>query len=69
MAALLVSVLASACRTVTPEEIGLADSHRDLAEVKLSMNEPELAIKEYQAAIRQRSRRTRLGGRCRRRSG
>jgi Tfp pilus assembly protein PilF len=52
MAALLVSVLATACHTVTPEEIGLADSHRDLAEVKLSMNQPELAIKEYQAAIR-----------------
>jgi type IV pilus assembly protein PilF len=51
MAALLVSALASACRTVTPEEIGLADSKRDLAEVKLSMNEPELAIKEYQEAI------------------
>jgi len=52
MAALLVAVLASACHTVTPEEVGLSDSHRDLAEVKLSMGEPELAIKEYQAAIK-----------------
>ncbi|MGH9888243.1 MAG: tetratricopeptide repeat protein, partial [bacterium] len=53
LTALLVSVLATACQTVlSPEQIGLADSHRDLAEVKLSMNEPEVAIKEYQAAIK-----------------
>lgn len=45
-------IAASGCQTVaTPEEISLADSHRDLAEAKLSMGEPELAIKEYQAAL------------------
>lgn len=43
--------LASACSTVDPREIALADSHRDLADVKLSKGEPEVAIKEYQAAI------------------
>ena len=52
LAALLVLATASACRTVTPMDLGLADSHRDLAEAKLAKGEPELAIKEYQAAIR-----------------
>jgi len=52
LAALLVSGAASACRTVTPIDIGRADSHRDLAEVKLGKGETELAIKEYQVAIR-----------------
>jgi Tfp pilus assembly protein PilF len=52
LAALLVSGAASACRSVTPTDVGRADSHRDLAEVKLGMGETELAIKEYQVAIR-----------------
>jgi len=54
--ALLVCLIAlssaSACKTVSPADIALADSHRDLAEAKLAKGEPEVAIKEYQAAIR-----------------
>ena len=52
LAALLVLVAASGCHTVTPMNVGLADSHRDLAEAKLANGEPEVAIKEYQSAIR-----------------
>ncbi len=49
---LLALFASSGCQTVaSPEEIRLADSHRDLAEAKLAMGEPELAIKEYQAAL------------------
>lgn len=44
-------VLASACQTVGPREIALADAHRDFADAKLTKGEPEVAIKEYQAAI------------------
>jgi Tfp pilus assembly protein PilF len=45
-------VAASGCQTVvSPEDVRLADSHRDLAEAKLGMGEPEVAIKEYLAAI------------------
>ena len=52
LAALLWLGAASACHTLTPKDISLADSHRDLAEVKLAKGETELAIKEYQVAIR-----------------
>jgi Tfp pilus assembly protein PilF len=49
---LLALFAASGCKTVaSPQEISLADSHRDLAEAKLANGEPEIAIKEYQAAI------------------
>ena len=51
LASALALALASACSTVGPREIALADSHRDLADAKLSQGEPEMAIKEYQAAI------------------
>jgi Tfp pilus assembly protein PilF len=49
--ALVALALASACNTVGPREVALADSHRDFADVKLAKGEPEVAIKEYQAAI------------------
>ena len=52
LAALLVLALASACTTVTPIDVSKADSHRDLAEAKLAKGENELAIKEYQIAIK-----------------
>jgi Tfp pilus assembly protein PilF len=52
LAALVVLATSFACRTVTPTDVGLADSHRELAEAKLVNGEPEVAIKEYQAAIR-----------------
>jgi Tfp pilus assembly protein PilF len=36
---------------VTPQQIMLADSHRDLATAKLQKGEPEAAISEYRAAL------------------
>jgi Tfp pilus assembly protein PilF len=44
-------VAAAGCHTVTPQEILLADSHRDLATAKLAKGEPEAAIAEYRAAL------------------
>lgn len=52
LTALLVLGISSACATATPKDVNLANSHRDLAEVKLAMGETELAIKGYQTAIR-----------------
>ncbi len=52
LSALLVLAAASGCSTVNPVDVSLADSHRDLAEAKLAKGEPEVAIKEYQAAIK-----------------
>jgi Tfp pilus assembly protein PilF len=51
-AALLVLAVAGACQTITPTDVSMADSHRDLAEVKAAKGETELAIKEYQIAIK-----------------
>jgi Tfp pilus assembly protein PilF len=51
LASALALVLASACSTVGPREVALGDAHRDFADVKLAKGEPEVAIKEYQAAI------------------
>jgi Tfp pilus assembly protein PilF len=52
LAALLSLATATACTTVTPVDVVKADSHRDLAEVKLAKGENELAIKEYLIAIK-----------------
>lgn len=51
MAAAVALALASACNTPGPREVALADTKRDYADVKLSQGEPEMAIKEYQAAL------------------
>ncbi len=51
-AALFALGIASACTTVTPVDVSKANSHRDLAEVKLAKGESERAIKEYQIAIK-----------------
>jgi len=52
LGALSLLVASSACSTVTPTDVYMADSHRDLAEVNLAKGETELAIKEYQIAIK-----------------
>ncbi len=52
LAAIFVLGATAACTTVAPRDVSRADSHRDLAEVKLAKGETELAIKEYQTAIR-----------------
>ena len=52
LATLFALATASACTTVTPVDISKADSRRDLAEAKLAKGENELAIKEYQTAIK-----------------
>ena len=52
LAATLVLAVASACSTIRPTDFGLADSHRDLAEAKLTNGETEIAIKEYKIAIK-----------------
>lgn len=51
LAAVLALFFGAGCQTVSPQELALADSHRDLAEVKLSKGENELAIAQYRAAI------------------
>jgi type IV pilus assembly protein PilF len=51
VAALLALFAAGACKTVGEKELLLADTHRDMAEAKLSQGEPEAAIAEYQKAI------------------
>jgi len=52
LAALFMLAALSGCTTAaSPRSIGLADSHRDLAEANLAKGEAELAIKEYQTAI------------------
>jgi type IV pilus assembly protein PilF len=51
LASALVLTFVSACNTVSPGDVALADSHRNFADVKLSQGEPEIAIKEYQKAI------------------
>ena len=52
LVALLAGLAAIACATATPKDVSRADSHRDLAGVKLAKGETERAIKEYQTAIR-----------------
>jgi len=52
LAAFVALATASACATVTPIEVSKADSHRDLAEAKLTNGETEVAIKEYKIAIK-----------------
>lgn len=52
LVALLAGLAGMACTTATPKDVSRADSHRDLAGVKLAKGETERAIKEYQTAIR-----------------
>ena len=49
--ALLALLAAGACSTVTEKDVLLADTHRDLAEMKLARGEPEAAIAEYQKSL------------------
>jgi type IV pilus assembly protein PilF len=49
--ALLALFAAGACASIGEKEIMLADTHRDLAEAKLSTGEVEASIGEYQKAI------------------
>jgi Tfp pilus assembly protein PilF len=48
----LAALFASACASnPTQQELLLADTHRDLAEVKLSQGSPEAAISEYRKSL------------------
>jgi len=50
--AVVVLLCAGACSTTPgPREMLLADQHRDLATMKLTQNEPEVAIAEYRKAL------------------
>ena len=49
--ALALGVLTAGCATVSDHELQMSDTHRELAQLRLSKGELESAIKEYELAL------------------